>query len=225
MESLGKETCLKLVSRTNQHDYLHLIKGKGCWSYWGRIGKGRQELSLGNGCVYNGIVLHEVMHAVGFVHEHNRPDRDTYVTINWDAIIAEKRDNFKKLSWSVVTSLGVPYDYASVMHYGRYTFAKDKKTPTITPHFRTARMGQRQSLSSKDVRKINLLYDCESGGNTLFLPAPGAVHSPIINEVPEMCMDHNSYCHWLRVVHGFQCQLGSWMAYNCPLTCGLCGMV
>ncbi|XP_068227582.1 hatching enzyme 1.2-like isoform X2 [Palaemon carinicauda] len=223
MESFHEKTCLKFISRTNQEDYLHLVKGEGCWSYWGRIRTGKQEISLGNGCVYKGIVLHELMHTAGFVHEHNRPDRDMYLEINWDAIKPGKSDNFNKLSWSVVTSLGVSYDYVSIMHYGRYTFAKDKERPTITPKFRTARMGQRQDLSSKDVIKLNLLYNCKRRVRMQDLAAPAVAESTFGNEVTETCMDLTAYCPWLRVVYGFQCQQGAWMAYNCPSTCGMCG--
>ena len=35
-----------------------------CWSKIGRSG-GAQSLSLGRGCEYVGVVLHEVMHALG----------------------------------------------------------------------------------------------------------------------------------------------------------------
>lgn len=33
-----------------------------------------------------GEITHEVMHILGFSHEHTRPDRDRYVTVLWDNI-------------------------------------------------------------------------------------------------------------------------------------------
>ncbi|KAL1467231.1 hypothetical protein MTO96_026227, partial [Rhipicephalus appendiculatus] len=51
-----------------------------CYSYLGRNG-GEQTLSLGDGCLYNGTVAHELLHVVGFYHEHTRPDRDDYVDV------------------------------------------------------------------------------------------------------------------------------------------------
>lgn len=60
-----------------------------CWSYVGRRG-GRQDLSLrppdpdGKKChclCDVGRTLHEVMHALGFYHEHSRPDRDKFIQI------------------------------------------------------------------------------------------------------------------------------------------------
>ena len=43
-------------------------------------------LKLGKGCVDKGTVIHELMHAIGFEHEHQRPDRDQYVTIHTDNV-------------------------------------------------------------------------------------------------------------------------------------------
>jgi len=39
-----------------------------------------------NGCWYKSTVQHEFLHALGFVHEQSRPDRDDFVTIDFTNI-------------------------------------------------------------------------------------------------------------------------------------------
>lgn len=52
----------------------------------GTIG-GKQRVSLdSNGCIYKGTAIHELMHAIGFYHEHCRNDRDDYVTIHYENV-------------------------------------------------------------------------------------------------------------------------------------------
>lgn len=52
----------------------------------GRDG-GQQLVSLSAfGCLDRGIIQHELLHALGFYHEHTRSDRDQYVRINWENV-------------------------------------------------------------------------------------------------------------------------------------------
>jgi hypothetical protein len=71
------------------HFFFFFSKLLSCWSYVGMQNDGAQQVSLDDGCIPSGvpgIVMHELMHAAGFLHEHTRPDRDTYVKINFDNI-------------------------------------------------------------------------------------------------------------------------------------------
>lgn len=44
---------------------------------------GWQVINLANGCAASiEVVQHEVLHALGFLHEQSRPDRDNYITVN-----------------------------------------------------------------------------------------------------------------------------------------------
>ena len=60
--------------------------------------------------------MHELIHTLGFWHEHSRPDRDEHITVNWDNIEAEERGEYNKTELSRVNLIG-PYDVCSIMHY------------------------------------------------------------------------------------------------------------
>lgn len=67
---------------------LCLLLNCRCWSTIGRDG-GQQVVSLSvDGCLDHGVILHELLHALGFHHEHTRSDRDQYVRINWENVPA-----------------------------------------------------------------------------------------------------------------------------------------
>lgn len=66
--------------------HIHLVFHHRCFSFVGRIG-GEQRITLGPACAQKGIVMHEIFHALGRWHEHNRPDRQLHVIINTDNIM------------------------------------------------------------------------------------------------------------------------------------------
>ncbi|MGH0165334.1 UNVERIFIED_CONTAM: hypothetical protein FKN15_069093 [Acipenser sinensis] len=84
------QTCIKFKQRTTEKDYINISPQNGCWSNIGKY-KGVQQVSLSKGgCVYKATAQHELIHALGFFHEQSRPDRDSYVRINWQYIPAGK---------------------------------------------------------------------------------------------------------------------------------------
>ncbi|XP_020601916.1 zinc metalloproteinase nas-14-like [Orbicella faveolata] len=96
---------------------------------------------------------------LGSWHERSRPDRDNYVEIISDNIKDDQKLNFRKYSHGPIDSLGVPYDYGSIMHYGKRDFAKWPWQSTIKSK-NGASIGQRKHLSALDVKQMNLFYEC-----------------------------------------------------------------
>ncbi|XP_069698082.1 zinc metalloproteinase nas-15-like isoform X2 [Periplaneta americana] len=204
-------TCVRFVPRTTQRDYVHLLKGTGCSSLVGHFGGG-QHISLGPGCLYKGIVEHELMHACGFWHEQSRGDRDEYVSVLWNNIMPGTEHNFQKFSWRIMQSLGVGYDTGSLMHYGRYAFSKDYRSPTIVPRNPAANIGQRRGFSEIDLLKINRLYECQRGTVGPVIPT---------KPIPYECSNNNRLCQYWA--NSGECKKNpSWMNVNCAKSCRLC---
>ncbi|KAG8186677.1 hypothetical protein JTE90_014752 [Oedothorax gibbosus] len=161
MDQYHKLTCLKFVPRTNQRDYIKLVSLNGCYSYVGRRG-GEQPVSLGSGCGYIGTIVHELGHAIGLFHEHQRSDRNTYITVYGTNVQSGKGKNFDLTNPSAeIISTG--YDYSSIMHYGTYAFSKQPgvlKTmeakngqPLLEPF-------QKPGFTNSDITMIKSLYKC-----------------------------------------------------------------
>ena len=68
----------------------------------------------------------------------------------------------KKKEGTEIDHLGTKYDYGGVMHYDAYAFAIDRSTPTIIPHDKNAKIGQRTHLSNADIERIQIAYKCLS---------------------------------------------------------------
>jgi hypothetical protein len=69
----------------------------------------------------NYVLVHELGHCLGLYHEHQRLDRDTFVTINFNNVRSNALDNNFPVEFGA-ESYG-PYDFDSLMHYGRCAFA------------------------------------------------------------------------------------------------------
>ncbi|CAB1432545.1 unnamed protein product [Pleuronectes platessa] len=154
LQDFERRTCIRFVTRTRQRAYLSFEPRNGCASLLGTVGD-KQVVSLQrSGCIQRGIIQHEVLHALGFYHEHTRSDRDQYVKINWENIEKHNFINFRKMD---TDNLNTPYDYTSVMHYGRTAFGRRAETITPIPN-RSVAIGQRSGMSRIDILRINRLY-------------------------------------------------------------------
>jgi hypothetical protein len=63
------------------------------------------------------MIVHELGHVLGFHHEHQRWDRDSYIKVHFENIKAGRSSDYDMIprtNWIVSST---PYDYRSIMHY------------------------------------------------------------------------------------------------------------
>ncbi|XP_039670909.1 meprin A subunit beta [Perca fluviatilis] len=167
-EQYRLKTCIDFKPWSGEANYISIFKGGGCFSSVGNRRVGKQSLSIGSNCDRIATIEHEFLHALGFWHEQSRSDRDDYVNIMWDRISEGKEHNFNTYNDSTSSSLGVPYDYGSMMHYSRNAFRNGTEPTIVTkiPAFSDV-IGQRMEFSDSDLLKLHRLYNCTQGSTFL----------------------------------------------------------
>ena len=120
---------------------------------------GSQPQTVAINLLTRGQICHEMGHSWGLMHEHQRPDRDTYVTILYQNIIPGNNGDFD------IDASGHTYgnyDFESVMHYGRDTLSTQPGVlDTIEPQPNYAKYLPRLgnfALSPQDRAMMAYLY-------------------------------------------------------------------
>ncbi|XP_008332522.1 meprin A subunit beta [Cynoglossus semilaevis] len=167
-EQYRLKSCIDFKPWSGEANYISIFKGSGCFSSVGNRRVGKQRLSIGTNCDRIATIEHEFLHALGFWHEQSRADRDDYVRIMWDHISDGREHNFNTYNDTTSSSLGVPYDYGSMMHYSKNAFRNGTEPTIVTkiPAFSDV-IGQRMEFSDSDLLKLNRLYNCTQGSTFL----------------------------------------------------------
>ena len=136
-------TQFTFVARTNQSNYISINDdSSSCSSNIGMIG-GEQIMNIG-GCSLTGSIIHEIGHAVGLQHEHQRSDRDDYITVSTNT------GGYGILDGEVYG----PFDFDSIMIYSSSIYMRTLSGGTWS--------AQRDMLSVHDVRAIEHYYNDNS---------------------------------------------------------------
>jgi hypothetical protein len=164
----GAAAPVKCIPRTSQFGYLRVTQsddddraGSACYSSVAQVRRlVEYRLNLGSRCWTQRTISHELGHALGLLHEHQRPDRDTYLFVDTANIHAEVLGNFTKLA--LTEPLG-DYDFLSVMHYQAGAGAIDTNKPTMIPRAGyssfAGTMGTATAPSRLDGEALGRLYD------------------------------------------------------------------
>lgn len=111
------------------------------------------------------VIAHEIMHALGFAHEHTRADRDQHVAVRWENIDTRSRTDFElpnghhhdAMHGNTSGAELWPYDTDSLMHYGGANGRRRGATgPTLVRKDgeQLATIGQKLWFSATDVHRL-----------------------------------------------------------------------
>ncbi|XP_057325999.1 protein tolkin-like [Microplitis mediator] len=227
MREWEQSTCVQFVARNKEHHpyYLLFTKLQQCQCCYVERKRANTPKFIGlqNHCYKQQIVLHELGHAIGFLHEHNHPDRDKYIEINYFNVEAGLFNQYTKYSADKVDTLSLPYDYRSIMHYTYNLSSTDPKSRTIVPipndqNENSLVENGNSKLSNGDIAATNLMYQCSSCGKTLYEPS-GTFEQPINNN--NVTLNDVERCEWrIRAAEGENIKLKIislkiYQTYNC----------
>ena len=141
-----------------------------CSSEIGRVG-GDQAVILGRSCLTRGTeeeivarVQHEILHAVGALHEMNRPDRDAHISLdpNQYKIMGLKHRDFQlwnlgdhRHNESELSKLTTNFDINSLLHYRPQFGIK-----AHNPYYNEVGFGDSYNMTATDKVALNIFLSC-----------------------------------------------------------------
>ncbi|XP_046845051.1 zinc metalloproteinase nas-14-like [Xenia sp. Carnegie-2017] len=240
MKLWEEKTCVRFVEKQASHQiYLEFIRSAGCWATFVGYKRKKVQISIGKGCDFKHVMIHELGHVIGFWHEQSRPDRDQHITINRANVIPSLLYNFDIVK-EQVNNYGEPYDFNSIMHYPFNAFAVDRRYDTITP--RNTKVKLSRATDIRNISDASSRVDfastgggcsdqhihCENwatNGHCTLAPDPmlkfcpkscSVCDKPCENKYPEDCPDWAAYKYCVHKKHR------SFMIKNCEKSCGIC---
>ncbi|XP_059928059.1 hatching enzyme 1.2-like [Gadus macrocephalus] len=66
LASFARSTCIRFIPLDCQRDFVDIQYLSGCFSFVGRRGQGQVVSLSRQGCVFQSIIQHELLHALGF---------------------------------------------------------------------------------------------------------------------------------------------------------------
>ncbi|XP_020620509.1 astacin-like [Orbicella faveolata] len=163
IHQLSQDTCIDLIEGSEDDHEVEFTSGNGCSSWIGHIGDS-QDITLGNGCHNRGTIAHEIMHMLGFYHEHTRLDRDQYITVYNENILDGYSSEFDMRSQN---NFGYSYDKHSIMQYKNTAFGKKQSDGTDATTMESKSdpsetLGAVSHMDANDLEKINSYYECSN---------------------------------------------------------------
>ncbi|CAG2105600.1 unnamed protein product, partial [Medioppia subpectinata] len=155
MSTLDIFTLKAILLQISNH--MDNLRASMCYSMVGRIG-GKQDLQLAPNC-FGRTIIHELLHALGFKHEHSRPDRDSYVEVIWANIKPGKEKPFQKKTMPMF-KMYTKFDYSSIMLYGKKAFSKNNATTLVSKHAPTNDITRMKVMSPLDIVTLKTMYKC-----------------------------------------------------------------
>lgn len=141
--------------------YIKFVKSDGN-NAWLGYGVGARQVNL-FGYAKRTTVMHEIMHALGIAHEHNRSDRGTYINVDTTRVDPRYQNAFNIFTEGIGYANFGDFDFKSVMFYAVDLGLKKGAGPAIsvTPAYAGTTLlkyWDKKHLSDGDRATLSRLY-------------------------------------------------------------------
>ena len=112
-----------------------------------------QKIVILPGCMTHDVISHELVHAIGLYHEHQRADRDAFIDVFPEVLKSGISGALDKAPWAQFMG---DYDFDSIMHYS--SLGGTVNGQPMLRRKNGALIPNNTQLSAGDAAGINLLY-------------------------------------------------------------------